>query len=217
MPRFAMEHVYKTYPGEVLAIRDFSLQSTDGELIILHGPSKSGKTTILRLIAGLERISDGQILLDDEPIHHMPARERPVAMIFRQHPLYKHMTMYDNMSVGLRLRNASKQEIDQGVKEAAALLNAQHLLPRRSKGISLGQLQRVSLVRAISRKPKLLLIEAPDAPVNDPVRIQMRADIHTIRKAMDITVLYATDSEEEAQRMDGRIVEMRQGNLLKAE
>src|SRR5688572_26657666 len=177
MAQLSLQHVYKRYSGDVVAVRDFNLEVADGEFIVLVGPSGCGKSTTLRMIAGLEEISDGDMKIDGKVVNRLPPKDRDVAMVFQSYALYPHMSVYENMAFGLRLRKYPKAEIDQRVRDAAQILGIDTYLERKPRALSGGQRQRVAMGRAIVRKPKLFLFDEPLSNLDAKLRVQMRAEI----------------------------------------
>lgn len=211
MANLSLKKVYKIYPGNVTAVNDFNLEIEDKEFIILVGPSGCGKSTTLRMIAGLEEITDGEVYIGDKLINDMPPKDRDIAMVFQNYALYPHMTVYDNMAFGLKLRHVSKDEIDKKVKEAAEILGITHLLERKPKALSGGQRQRVALGRAIVREPKVFLMDEPLSNLDAKLRVQMRTEILKLHQKLKTTFIYVTHDQTEAMTMGTRIVVMKDG------
>jgi multiple sugar transport system ATP-binding protein len=209
-----MEGVTKVYPGATApAVSDLNLEIGDGEFIVLVGPSGCGKTTALRMVAGLESISDGTIRIGDRVVNGVPPKERDIAMVFQNYALYPHMSVYDNMAFGLKLRKLPKEEIDRRVREAAAILGLQEFLERKPKALSGGQRQRVAMGRAIVREPKAYLMDEPLSNLDAKLRVQMRSEIARIQNELGVTTLYVTHDQVEAMTMGDRVAVIRKGVL----
>ncbi len=213
MGQVTLESVYKVYPGEVTAVDDFCLDIEDGEFLVLVGPSGCGKSTTLRMIAGLEEITRGRIAIDGRVINEVPPKDRNIAMVFQNYALYPHMTVYDNMAFGLKLRKFKKSEIDVRVREAAEILGISGLLDRRPKALSGGQRQRVAVGRAIVRKPGAFLFDEPLSNLDAKMRVQMRAEISKLHSRLSTTMIYVTHDQVEAMTMGDRIVVMKDGRI----
>ena len=213
MSKLEMKQISKTYTNGVQAVQDFSLDVTEGEFVVLVGPSGCGKSTVLRMIAGLESISEGQMALDQIRINEMPPRERNIAMVFQNYALYPHMTVYDNMAFCLKQEKKSKEEIDQSVHEVAARLDIENLLKRKPKTLSGGERQRVAMGRAIVRQPKLFLMDEPLSNLDAKLRSRMRREIARLHKELEATIIYVTHDQEEALTMSDRIAVMHDGVL----
>lgn len=211
MADVTLKNVYKVYPGDVTAVEDFNLTISDREFIVLVGPSGCGKSTTLRMVAGLEEISRGTIAIDDRVVNDVPPKDRDIAMVFQNYALYPHMTVYDNMAFGLKLRRYKKAEIDQRVREAAEILSISQLLERRPKALSGGQRQRVAVGRAIVRQPKVFLFDEPLSNLDAKMRVQMRVEISKLHTQLDATMIYVTHDQVEAMTMGDRIVVMKDG------
>jgi multiple sugar transport system ATP-binding protein len=207
----SLEHVYKRYGGNVTAVKDFNLNIKDEEFMVFVGPSGCGKTTTLRMIAGLEEISDGTLKIGDRVVNDVPPKDRDIAMVFQNYALYPHMNVYQNMSFGLRLRRTPKDEIDRRVREAAKILQIEHLLERRPRELSGGQRQRVALGRAIVREPKVFLMDEPLSNLDAKLRVEMRASISKLHRRLGVTTVYVTHDQVEAMTMGSRIVVMKDG------
>ncbi len=199
--------------GTVPAVSDVNLEVTDGEFIVLVGPSGCGKSTLLRLIAGLETDHAGEIIIDGNNINHVPPKNRDIAMVFQNYALYPHMTVYQNMAFGLKMRKISKEEIDNRVLEAAKILKLQDLLNRKSKALSGGQQQRVALGRAIVRKPKLFLFDEPLSNLDAKLRVAMRGELIKLHKKLGTTMIYVTHDQVEAMSMGDRLVVLHEGKV----
>ena len=211
MSSVSMKHIYKKYAGGVIAVTDFNLEIEDKEFIILVGPSGCGKSTTLRMIAGLEEISEGELYIDGKLCNDVPPKERDIAMVFQNYALYPHMTVYENMSFGLKLRKTPKDEIKRRVEEAAQILEIEHLLDRKPAALSGGQRQRVALGRAIVRNPKVFLLDEPLSNLDAKLRAQMRSELTKLHKKLDTTFIYVTHDQTEAMTMGSRIVVLKDG------
>jgi len=211
MARVTLEHVYKTYAGNVTAVRDVNLEIADKEFVVLVGPSGCGKSTTLRMVAGLEEISQGTITIGDRKVNDLPPKDRDIAMVFQNYALYPHMSVYDNMAFGLKLRRFPKAEIDRRVHEAAEILSITPYLDRRPKALSGGQRQRVAVGRAIVRKPAAFLFDEPLSNLDAKMRVQMRAEIIKLHHSLESTMIYVTHDQIEAMTMGDRIVVMKDG------
>ena len=211
MASLSLQHVYKIYAGGVTAVSDFTLEIEDKEFIVLVGPSGCGKSTTLRMVAGLEEISDGELYIGDKLVNDVAPKDRDIAMVFQNYALYPHMTIYDNMAFGLKLRKTPKAEIDRRVKEAAKILDIEHLLTRKPKALSGGQRQRVALGRAIVREPKVFLMDEPLSNLDAKLRVQMRTEITKLHHRLQTTFIYVTHDQTEALTMGTRIVVMKDG------
>ena len=213
MASLSLRNIYKIYPGDVTAVTDFNLEIEDKEFIILVGPSGCGKSTTLRMVAGLEDISKGELYIDDKLVNHIPPKDRDIAMVFQSYALYPHMTVYNNMAFGLKLRKMPKADIDRRVKEAAAILGIEALLNRKPAALSGGQRQRVALGRAIVREPKVFLMDEPLSNLDAKLRVQMRSEITKLHKKLQTTFIYVTHDQTEAMTMGSRIVVMKDGYI----
>ncbi len=211
MASLSFKHIYKKYPGGVTAVSDFCLEVKDKEFIILVGPSGCGKSTTLRMIAGLEEITEGELHIGDTLVNDIAPKERDIAMVFQNYALYPHMTVFDNMAFGLKLRKTPKEEIKRRVEEAARILDITHLLERRPKALSGGQKQRVALGRAIVREPKVFLLDEPLSNLDAKLRAQMRTELTKIHQKLGTTFVYVTHDQVEAMTMATRIVVMKDG------
>ena len=211
MASVKLKHIYKVYQGGVTAVNDFNLDIKDKECIVLVGPSGCGKSTTLRMVAGLEEITEGELYIDDKLVNDVIPKERDIAMVFQNYALYPHMTVYDNMAFGLRLRKVPKAEIDRKVKEAAVALGIDTYLNRKPKALSGGQRQRVALGRAIVREPKVFLMDEPLSNLDAKLRVQMRTEITRLHNKLATTFLYVTHDQTEAMTMGSRIVVMKDG------
>jgi multiple sugar transport system ATP-binding protein len=208
-----MEQVSKVFPDGTAAVSDLDLDVDDGEFIVLVGPSGCGKTTALRMVAGLETISQGSIRIGDRVVNTLPPKERDIAMVFQNYALYPHMSVYDNMGFGLKLRKLPKEEIDKRVREAAGILGLEDFLQRKPKALSGGQRQRVAMGRAIVREPKAFLMDEPLSNLDAKLRVQMRSEIARIQHELRVTTLYVTHDQVEAMTMGDRVAVIRKGVL----
>ena len=190
MASLSLKHIYKIYPNGFNAVKDFNLEIEDKEFIIFVGPSGCGKSTTLRMIAGLEEISKGELYIDGKLMNDVEPKDRDIAMVFQSYALYPHMSIYDNMAFGLKLRKVPKNEIDKKVKEAARILDIEHLLDRKPKLLSGGQRQRVAMGRAIVREPKVFLMDEPLSNLDAKLRVQMRLEISKLHQRLQTTIIY---------------------------
>ncbi|MGF7060451.1 ABC transporter ATP-binding protein [Brassicibacter mesophilus] len=211
MAKVVLKNIKKVYPGNVVAVKDFNMDIEDKEFVVLVGPSGCGKTTTLRMIAGLEEISDGELYIGDKLVNDVAPKDRDIAMVFQNYALYPHMTVYDNMAFGLKLRKMPKAEIDEKVREAARILDIESLLDRKPKALSGGQRQRVALGRAIVRQPKVFLMDEPLSNLDAKLRVQMRTEISKLHNKLQTTFVYVTHDQTEAMTMGTRIVIMKDG------
>lgn len=211
MASVSLEHIYKVYPGNVTAVKDFNLDISDKEFIVFVGPSGCGKSTTLRMIAGLEEISEGTLQIGEKLVNDVAPKDRDIAMVFQNYALYPHMSVYDNMAFGLKLRKTPKDEIEKKVKEAARILDIEHLLDRKPKALSGGQRQRVAMGRAIVRNPKVFLMDEPLSNLDAKLRVQMRTEIAKLHQRLQTTFIYVTHDQTEAMTLGTRIVVMRDG------
>ncbi|WP_046216291.1 ABC transporter ATP-binding protein [Paenibacillus wulumuqiensis] len=212
-----LEHIFKKYPGSDKAtVVDVNLDIKDKEFLVLVGPSGCGKSTTLRMIAGLEEISEGKLYIGDRVVNDVAPKDRDIAMVFQSYALYPHMDVYSNMAFGLKLRKVKKDEIDKRVREAAKILDIEHLLERKPKALSGGQRQRVALGRAIVRDPQVFLMDEPLSNLDAKLRGQMRAEITKLAKRLQTTVIYVTHDQIEAMTMGDRIVVMKEGIIQQA-
>ena len=211
MASLSLKHIYKKYPGGVTAVSDFCLEIKDKEFLILVGPSGCGKSTTLRMIAGLEEISEGELFIGDKLVNDVAPKDRDIAMVFQNYALYPHMTVFDNMAFGLKLRKTPKEEIKRRVEEAARILDITHLLDRRPKALSGGQKQRVALGRAIVRNPRVFLLDEPLSNLDAKLRATMRTELTKIHQRVGTTFIYVTHDQVEAMTMATRIVVMKDG------
>ncbi|MCI8476934.1 MAG: sn-glycerol-3-phosphate ABC transporter ATP-binding protein UgpC [Oscillospiraceae bacterium] len=211
MASIQFKHVRKTYPGNVTIVPDLNLEIADKEFVILVGPSGCGKSTTLRMIAGLEDISDGELWIGDRVVNDVAPKDRDIAMVFQNYALYPHMTVYKNIAFGLTLQKVPKEEIDRRVHEAAKALDLEHLLNRKPKQLSGGQRQRVALGRAMVRNPAVFLLDEPLSNLDAKLRTAMRAEISRLHKRLATTFVYVTHDQTEAMTMGDRIVVMKDG------
>ena len=211
MAKVSLQHIYKIYDGGVTAVTDFNLEIEDKEFIILVGPSGCGKSTTLRMIAGLEDISKGELYIGDMLANDVAPKDRDIAMVFQNYALYPHMTVYDNMAFGLKLRKMPKEEIARRVGEAARILGIEEYLDRKPKALSGGQRQRVALGRAIVRDPKVFLLDEPLSNLDAKLRANMRTEISKLYQRLGTTFIYVTHDQTEAMTMGTRIVVMKDG------
>ncbi len=211
MASLSLRNIYKKYPGGVIAASDINLEIRDKEFIVLVGPSGCGKSTTLRMVAGLEEISEGELYIGDRLVNDIAPKDRDIAMVFQNYALYPHMTVYENMAFGLKLRRMPKNEISRKVEEAAKILDLTHLLDRKPKAMSGGQRQRVALGRAIVRDPKVFLLDEPLSNLDAKLRAQMRTEISKLHKRLGTTFIYVTHDQTEAMTMGDRIVVMKDG------
>ncbi|WP_260284528.1 ABC transporter ATP-binding protein [Peribacillus aracenensis] len=211
MAELVLDHIFKIYDKKVTAVKDFNLRVADKEFIVFVGPSGCGKSTTLRMIAGLEDISEGDLYIDGKRVNDVPPKDRDIAMVFQNYALYPHMSVYDNMAFGLKLRKTPKAEIKQRVNEAARILGLEELLNRKPKALSGGQRQRVALGRAIVRDAKVFLMDEPLSNLDAKLRVQMRAEIAKLHKRLDTTTIYVTHDQTEAMTMATRLVVMKDG------
>ena len=211
MASISCRHVKKVYPGNVVAVPDFSLEIADKEFIVLVGPSGCGKSTTLRMIAGLEEISEGELYIGDKLVNDVAPKDRDIAMVFQNYALYPHMTVYENMAFSLKLKKTPKDEIDRKVKEAAEILDITQYLDRKPKALSGGQRQRVAIGRAIVRNPAVFLMDEPLSNLDAKLRVEMRSVIRHTQKSVGITTVYVTHDQEEAMAISDRIAVMKDG------
>ena len=211
MASLSLKNVCKVYPNGFVAVKDFNLEIADQEFIIFVGPSGCGKSTTLRMIAGLEEISSGELWIGDKLVNDVEPKDRDIAMVFQNYALYPHMSVYDNMAFGLKLRKVPKDEIDKSVHEAAKILDIEHLLDRKPKALSGGQRQRVAMGRAIVRNPKVFLMDEPLSNLDAKLRVQMRIEISKIHQRLGATIIYVTLDQTEAMTLGTRIGVMKDG------
>ena len=211
MADVTLTDVYKIYAGDVTAVKEFCLQIEHGEFLVLVGPSGCGKSTTLRMVAGLEEISKGTVKIGERVVNDVPPKDRDIAMVFQNYALYPHMTVYDNMAFGLKLRKFKRAEIDKRVKDAAEVLGLTEYLDRRPKALSGGQRQRVALGRAIVREPAVFLFDEPLSNLDAKMRVEMRKEILRLHKSIATTMIYVTHDQVEAMTLGDRICVMRDG------
>jgi multiple sugar transport system ATP-binding protein len=207
------EGVGKVYADGTRAVSGMDLEIRDSEFMVLVGPSGCGKTTALRMVAGLESISEGVLRIGERVVNHLPARDRDIAMVFQSYALYPHLTVYDNIAFGLRLRKAPKDEIDKRVREAARVLGLEEFLERKPRALSGGQRQRVAMGRAIVRQPQAYLMDEPLSNLDAKLRVHMRAEIASLQNELGVTTVYVTHDQVEAMTMGDRVAVMRKGEL----
>jgi multiple sugar transport system ATP-binding protein len=205
--------VAKVFPDGTRAVTEFNLEAKDGEFMVLVGPSGCGKTTALRMVAGLEDISEGEIKIGDRIVNEVPSRDRDIAMVFQSYALYPHLSVYDNIAFSLRLRKEKKSEIDRRVREAARVLDLEPFLDRKPRALSGGQRQRVAMGRAIVRQPAAFLMDEPLSNLDAKLRVQMRAEISKLQRDLGVTTIYVTHDQVEAMTMGDRVAVMRRGEL----
>ena len=211
MASLSLKNINKVYPNGFHAVKDFNLEIEDKEFIIFVGPSGCGKSTTLRMIAGLEEISSGELWIGDKLVNDVEPKDRDIAMVFQNYALYPHMSVYDNMAFGLKLRKVAKDQIDRLVHEAAKILDIEHLLDRKPKALSGGQRQRVAMGRAIVRDPKVFLMDEPLSNLDAKLRVQMRIEISKLHQRLETTIIYVTHDQTEALTLGTRIVVMKDG------
>ena len=213
MAEIVLDHVSKVFSDGTTAVSDLSLDIRDEEFIVLVGPSGCGKTTALRMVAGLESITHGTIAIGDKVVNTVPPKERDIAMVFQNYALYPHMTVYDNMGFGLKLRKLPKEEIDRRVRRAAEILGLEEFLERKPKALSGGQRQRVAMGRAIVREPQAFLMDEPLSNLDAKLRVQMRAEVSKLQDDLGTTTIYVTHDQIEAMTMGDRVAVLRKGEL----
>jgi multiple sugar transport system ATP-binding protein len=212
MATVTFDHITKKY-GDVTAVDDFNLEIADGEFMVLVGPSGCGKTTNLRMIAGLEEISEGTLKIGDRVVNDVPPKDRDIAMVFQSYALYPHLTVYDNIAFGLKLRKMDKQEIDRRVKDAARVLDLEPFLDRKPRALSGGQRQRVAMGRAIVREPQAFLMDEPLSNLDAKLRVQMRTEVARLQQQLGTTMIYVTHDQTEAMTLGDRVAVLRDGVL----
>ena len=213
MAPVAYEHVAKRFGSETMAVRDLTLDVKDGEFMVLVGPSGCGKSTALRMLAGLEEITEGNIKIGDRIVNDVPARERDIAMVFQSYALYPHMSVFDNMAFGLKMRGSPRTEVESRVKEAGRILRLDNLLGRKPRQLSGGQRQRVALGRAIVRQPRVFLLDEPLSNLDAMLRVQTRIELQKMHQRLGTTFIYVTHDQVEAMTMGDRIAVMKDGVL----
>src|SRR5690242_9463683 len=213
MTRVGFEGVTKVFTDGTRAVDGLDLEIADGEFMVLVGPSGCGKTTALRMVAGLEDISGGAVLIGDRVVNHVPSRDRDIAMVFQSYALYPHLSVYDNIAFGLRVKKMPKKEIDRRVRDAAQVLGLDPFLKRKPRALSGGQRQRVAMGRAIVREPAAFLMDEPLSNLDAKLRVQMRAEVSRLQRNLDTTTIYVTHDQVEAMTMGDRVAVMRKGQL----
>ena len=213
MAEVAFRDVAKVYPDGTRAVNGLDLEIDDGEFMVLVGPSGCGKTTALRMVAGLEPISEGVVRIGERVVNNVPARDRDIAMVFQSYALYPHLSVYDNIAFGLRLRKEPKDEIDRRVRDAARVLGLEEFLERKPRALSGGQRQRVAMGRAIVRQPQAYLMDEPLSNLDAKLRVHMRAEIASLQHDLGVTTIYVTHDQVEAMTMGDRVAVMRKGEL----
>ena len=217
MASLSLKNVCKVYPNGFEAVKDFNLDVADKEFIIFVGPSGCGKSTTLRMIAGLEDISSGELYIDGKLVNDVEPKDRDIAMVFQNYALYPHMTVFDNMAFGLKLRKVPKDEIKKKVEEAAKILDLEKLLDRKPKALSGGQRQRVAMGRAIVRNPKVFLMDEPLSNLDAKLRVQMRSEIASLHNRLKATIIYVTHDQTEAMTLGTRIVVLKDGVIMQVD
>ena len=217
MASLSLKNVCKVYSNGFEAVKDFNLDVEDKEFIIFVGPSGCGKSTTLRMIAGLEEISSGELIIDGKVMNDVEPKDRDIAMVFQNYALYPHMTVFDNMAFGLKLRKVPKDEIKAKVEEAARILDLEKLLDRKPKALSGGQRQRVAMGRAIVRNPKVFLMDEPLSNLDAKLRVQMRSEIASLHNRLGATIIYVTHDQTEAMTLGTRIVVLKDGVIMQVD
>jgi multiple sugar transport system ATP-binding protein len=217
LAEIAYDKVDKIYPDGTEAVHDLNLEIDDAELVVLVGPSGCGKTTALRMLAGLEEITNGEIRIGDRVVNDLTPKERDIAMVFQSYALYPHMSVYDNLAFGLKLRKTPKREINERVQRAAKILKIEEFLKRKPRALSGGQRQRVAMGRAIVREPQAFLMDEPLSNLDAKLRVQLRAEIHQLQRRLGVTTLYVTHDQVEAMTMGDRVAVMNAGHLLQVD
>src|ERR1043166_2928072 len=213
MAAVAFEHVTKVYADGIKAVNDFQLEIDDGEFVVLVGPSGCGKTTALRMLAGLEEITSGVMRIGDRVVNYVPSRDRDIAMVFQSYALYPHLSVYENIAFGLKVKKVPKDEVGRRVNNAARILDLEGFLKRKPRALSGGQRQRVAMGRAIVREPSAFLMDEPLSNLDAKLRVQMRAEISRLQHDLGVTTLYVTHDQVEAMTMGDRVAVMRKGEL----
>ena len=211
MASVKLKNVFKTFGEDIHAVKDFNLEIKDKEFVVLVGPSGCGKSTTLRMIAGLEEITKGEISINDRVVNDIPPKDRDIAMVFQNYALYPHMTVYDNMAFGLKMRKFPKPEIQKRVQDAAEILGIQELLKRKPRQLSGGQRQRVAVGRAIVRHPQVFLFDEPLSNLDAKLRVQMRVELKRLHDRLETTAIYVTHDQVEAMTLGDRVVVMKDG------
>ena len=217
MASLSLKNICKVYPNGFEAVKNFNLEIADKEFIIFVGPSGCGKSTTLRMIAGLEDISSGELKIDGRVVNDVEPKDRDIAMVFQNYALYPHMTVFDNMAFGLKLRKVPKDEIKKKVEEAAKILDLEKLLDRKPKALSGGQRQRVAMGRAIVRNPKVFLMDEPLSNLDAKLRVQMRSEIASLHNRLKATIIYVTHDQTEAMTLGTRIVVLKDGVIMQVD
>jgi multiple sugar transport system ATP-binding protein len=217
MAGVSFDGVSKVYPDGTRAVDQISLDIEEGEFMVLVGPSGCGKTTALRMVAGLEEISEGAIRIGDRVVNHVPSRERDIAMVFQSYALYPHLSVYENIAFGLRLHKVAKAEVDKRVREAARILDLEPFLKRKPRALSGGQRQRVAMGRAIVRQPQAFLMDEPLSNLDAKLRVHMRAEVSRLQRDLGTTTIYVTHDQVEAMTMGDRVAVMRKGEIQQVE
>ena len=217
MASLSLKNICKVYPNGFEAVKNFNLEIADKEFIIFVGPSGCGKSTTLRMIAGLEEISSGELKIDGRVVNDVEPKDRDIAMVFQNYALYPHMTVFDNMAFGLKLRKVPKDEIKKKVEEAAKILDLEKLLDRKPKALSGGQRQRVAMGRAIVRNPKVFLMDEPLSNLDAKLRVQMRSEIASLHNRLKATIIYVTHDQTEAMTLGTRIVVLKDGVIMQVD
>src|SRR5436309_10865099 len=213
MASVTYDHVVKRYTADLTVVKDFNVEIKDKEFMVLVGPSGCGKSTALRMLAGLEAISEGKIMIGDRVVNNIAAKDRDIAMVFQSYALYPHMSVYDNMAFPLQMQHMKKQEIDKRVRNASRILGLDNFLKRKPRALSVGQRQRVALGRAIVRSPKVFLLDEPLSNLDAKLRVQMRAEIKRLQQRLKTTTVYVTHDQAEAMTMGYRIAVMPRGKI----
>src|ERR1043166_3422928 len=213
MAQVAFDRVSKIYPDGTRAVNDLNLEIRDGEFMVLVGPSGCGKTTALRMVAGLEDISEGVLTIGERVVNHVPSRDRDIAMVFQSYALYPHLSVYENIAFGLRIKKTPKDEIERRVADAAGILGLEPFLKRKPRALSGGQRQRVAMGRAIVREPSAFLMDEPLSNLDAKLRVQMRAEVSRLQRNLGTTTIYVTHDQVEAMTMGDRVAAMRKGQL----
>ena len=213
MARIALEHVGKVYEDGTRAVSDLDIAIDDGEFLVFVGPSGCGKTTALRMVAGLETITEGEVRIGERVVNHVPPRDRDVAMVFQSYALYPHMSVRDNSGFGLQLRKLPKGELNKRVEDAARVLGLSEYLDRKPRNLSGGQRQRVAMGRAIVRSPQAFLMDEPLSNLDAKLRVQMRAEIGRLQRDLAVTTIYVTHDQVEAMTLGNRVAVMKKGVL----
>src|SRR5438477_7250365 len=213
MAEVTFDRVGKVYPDGTRAVSGLNLDVADGEFMVLVGPSGCGKTTALRMLAGLEDISEGVVRIGERVVNHVPSRDRDIAMVFQSYALYPHLSVYENIAFGLKVKKVPKQEIDRRVQDAARILDLEPFLKRKPRALSGGQRQRVAMGRAIVRQPQAFLMDEPLSNLDAKLRVQMRAEIARLQHDLGVTTIYVTHDQVEAMTMGDRVAVMRKGEL----